>query len=256
MLRKIEESLRVVSRHEREVLRLVAFEVFIMPDGPDELSLAVPLWPDADDWTPHIAALAEAFAARGKQPRLEFFQELHPRLPAALEAAGFACEMRAPVMALSVDGYPVPGESQVDVGYHRLDGEDEPLLRRYLQRQSVAFGGAEDESALGWLPTLRSGLNGGTVLGAALEREGQLLAGAVIQIGGGIGELAGVWTDPAWRQQGLAFALCRRLLGEYASEGYSLCWLSAAEGAQRLYEKLGFERIGTQLNYGRAVPSR
>jgi ribosomal protein S18 acetylase RimI-like enzyme len=72
----------------------------------------------------------------------------------------------------------------------------------------------------------------------------------VIQIGAGTGELAGVWTDPQKRRQGLAYAVCRQLLAEYADAGFDLCWLSAAEGAQRLYEKLGFVRVGTQLNYG------
>jgi predicted GNAT family acetyltransferase len=72
----------------------------------------------------------------------------------------------------------------------------------------------------------------------------------VIQIGAGVGELAGVWTAARLRKQGLAYALCHRLLQEYAAAGYTLCWLSAAVGAQRLYEKLGFVTVGTQLNYG------
>jgi ribosomal protein S18 acetylase RimI-like enzyme len=88
-------------------------------------------------------------------------------------------------------------------------------------------------------------------MAAGVVREGIFVTGAVIQIGEGLGELAGVWTDPLLRRQGLAYALCHRLLSEYAAAGYARCWLSAAEGAQRLYEKLGFVRRGVQLNYGR-----
>lgn len=56
----------------------------------------------------------------------------------------------------------------------------------------------------------------------------------------------------AGREGGRGFALvtCQALLQRYFEAGYDLCWLSAAEGAQRLYEKLGFEAVGSQLNYG------
>ena len=247
-LRKLEENVRAVGRQGREVERLATFELFIAPGALDHLSYAVPLSPDPNDWAPHTETLKEAFGKRGKRPRLEYFQELHPHLAPALEQAGFVCEMRAPVMTLDRAALPTAGFRAAGT-YRRLRADDEPLLRHYLQRQSVAFGGADDETALDWLPSLRSGLQQGTVMGAALEREGKLLAGALIQIGAGAGELAGVWTDPQWRRQGLAYAVCLQLLAEYAEANDTLCWLSAAEGAQGLYEKLGFVSIGTQLNY-------
>lgn len=255
LLRKIEASLRAVGRQERELVSLAAFELFISPAALDHLSFAVPLWPDPDDWTPHVSALKDAFRRHGKRPRLEFFRELHPRLGGALEDAGIVREMRAPVMALLMASFSAPTPPRPAPAYSGLEAQDEPFLRRYLQRQHVAYGGdADDERALDWLPNLRSGLRRGAVLGAALEQDGYPVAGAIIQIGAGTGELAGVWTDPERRRQGLAYAVCHRLLGEYAAAGYELCWLSAAEGAQRLYEKLGFVTIGTQLNYGQKRP--
>jgi predicted GNAT family acetyltransferase len=84
-------------------------------------------------------------------------------------------------------------------------------------------------------------------MGAQLEQDGKAISGAVIQ-GAQDGELAGVWTLPEKQQQGLSFALCSRLLADYFATGQTLCWLSAAEGALRLYEKLGFKRMGTQIN--------
>lgn len=250
-LRRIEDSLRVAGRQERELVSLEAFEAFISPRALEHLSFAVPLWPDPEDWALHMAVLKEAFAARGKRPRLEFFQELHPRLGPALEEAGIVRKMRAPVMALEMAAFSAPIPPDPPAAYRSLDAENEPFLRRYLQRQHVAYGSdAEDATALDWLPALRNGLRSGAVLGTALERNGDLLAGAIIQIGADIGELAGVWTDPEWRRQGLAYAVCQRLLAEYAAAGYELCWLSAAAGAQGLYERLGFVTVGTQLNYG------
>lgn len=251
LLRQIEDSLRAVGRQERELVSLDAFEIFISPGALDHLSFAVPLGPDPGDWTPHVAALKQAFAARGKRPRLEYFEELHPRLGPALENADIVCEKRAPVMALEMAAFSAAVPPEPPAVYRRLDAEDETLLRRYLQRQHVAYGGdGDDEAALDWLPALRNGLRSGAVLGAALVRAGTPLAGAIIQIGAGIGELAGVWTEPEWRRRGLAYAVCHRLLTEYAKAGYGLCWLSAAERAQRLYERLGFVTVGTQVNYG------
>lgn len=249
-LLQIENSLRASGRLEREVLALPAFELFISPQALDHLSFAVPLSPGPAAWAPHVAQMKDAFRARGKRPRLEFIADLHPTLAAALEEAGITREMRAPLMALDLMTLaPAPQQNIADE-YLVLRPDDDALLRRFLMQQSVAFGGKADEGALDWLPALLAGLRRGAVLGATLQREEQLLAGAVIMIGAGIGELAGVWTDPHRRRQGLAYALCHRLLQDYAASGYTLCWLSAAEGAQRLYQKLGFVDVGVQLNYG------
>jgi ribosomal protein S18 acetylase RimI-like enzyme len=197
--------------------------------------------------------MQEAFAKHGKRPHLEYFEELHPGLGPALEAAGLHCDMRAPVMALDMDSLSAEGPSATAVQagrYRELDAGDEAFLKAMLLRQQLAYGMAADESAFDWLPILRQGLREGSVMGAVLEREGEPLAGAVIQIGAGVGELAGVWTAARLRKQGLAYAVCRQLLQAYAADGYKLCWLSAAVGAQRLYEKLGFVTVGTQLNFG------
>jgi ribosomal protein S18 acetylase RimI-like enzyme len=232
---------------------LERFVLFIAPGVKEHLSFAAPLSPDPPDWSMHIATMREAFAKHGKRPHLEYFEELHPTLGPALEEAGLHCDMRAPVMALHMNRLSAedPSATALQAGRYRgLDAGDEAFLKAMLLRQQLAYGMAANESAFDWLPILRQGLREGSVMGAVLEHEGEPLAGAVIQIGAGVGELAGVWTAARWRKQGLAYALCRQLLQEYAAAGYTLCWLSAAVGAQRLYEKLGFVTVGTQLNYG------
>ncbi len=249
MLTALEASLRAAGTHERETVALPHFEVFFSPNRDYLLNFAVPLLPNPGDWASSVQSLVELFAGRERQPRLEYFHELHPHLAAALERSGFIQESQAPVMTLRAEAL-LSVETAADVKYQRLVGNDEAILRVFLTGQSVAYGGAADESGWGWLPSLRSGLHSGNVMAATLMREGEFLAGASIQIGGGVGELAGVWTLPAARRQGLARAVCQRLLRDYFAAGYALCWLSAAEGALRLYKLLGFERVGTQLNYG------
>lgn len=252
-LLRIEESLRAVGRLGRETIALEAFDLFIAPGAQAHLSFALPRLPNPPAWDPHVAAMQEAFEQRGRRPHLEYVEELHPTLGPALEAVGLRCEMRAPLMILEMGRLSTaePSTAALQAGrYRRLDAADESFLRAMLLRQQIAYGMPADESAFDWLPILTQGLRQGGVMGAVLEQEGEPLAGAVIQMAAGVGELAGVWTAARLRQQGLAYALCHRLLSDYAAAGHTLCWLSAAEGAQRLYEKLGFVTVGTQLNYG------
>jgi ribosomal protein S18 acetylase RimI-like enzyme len=250
-LTQIEANMRAVGRQERVVITRPHFELFISPHKLDHLTFATPLPGEPADWAEAVADMMAVFAQHGKRPRLELIADLHPNLAAALEQAGLACESRAPVMVLPVAELAAPPPHPPDGRYLPLTAENIPRLKTYLSQQSIAYGGSgADEDALGWLPNLQRGLANGAVMGAAWQQGAALLSGAVIQMGGGIGELAGVWTHPQWRQRGLAFALCQRLLREYTAVNTPYCWLSAAEGAQRLYQKLGFVSVGTQLNYG------
>jgi ribosomal protein S18 acetylase RimI-like enzyme len=254
-LSQIEASLRAVGRHERAVIRQLHFEIFISPSQVQHLNFATPLAPDPADWTEPIAALQAVFVQHGKRPYLEFIADLHPALAPALERADLVCESRTPLMVLDLARLGPPPEPAPLAVYQPLAAGDEAFLKSYLRHQSVAYGGDGGEDALAWLPHLQSGLENNRVLGAVLLQDGEMVSGAVIQLGDGsdagqIGELAGVWTAPQRRHQGLAYALCHRLLRDYAITGHGRCWLSAAEGAQRLYERLGFVQVGTQLNYG------
>lgn len=249
-LNPIETNMRAVGRQERAVFTRPQFEIFISPSREDHLSFAVPLPVGPIDWVAAVADMQAVFAQHGKRPRLEYIAELHPELAPALEQAGLVCESRAPVMTLNLAELAPPPPQPPQMSYQRLTAVDEPSLKAYLMNQSVAYGGTGGEDALGWLSHLQHGLANGRVQGAVLLQAGEMVSGAVIQIGDGIGELAGVWSAPQWRNRGLAYALCWQLLSDYKAAGYSFCWLSAAEGAQRLYEKLGFVYVGVQLNYG------
>lgn len=256
-LTQIEANMRAVGRQERLVIIRPHFELFISPHQLDHLTFATPLPGNPADWAEAVADMVAVFAQHGKRPRLEFIADLHPNLAAALEQAGLVCERRDPVMVLQTAELAPTPNPQPQMHYRRLTAENETLLKAHLIQQSIAYGGTgEDEDALGWLPNLQRGLADGLVMGAVLEQAtllqqgGEFVSGAVIQMGEGPGELAGVWTAPRWRRRGLAFALCGQLLVEYAALGHPYCWLSAAEGAQRLYQKLGFVSVGTQLNYG------
>ena len=247
VLKRLEQSLRDVGAQSREVVKTDGFMVFLdLASSAYLLSYAVPSAREPADWSQAIAAMREAFESRGRRPRLEYFHELHPGLAWALEEAGFAQDMSVPVMTLAPEDLAKP--TSAEGSYVRLTADDADRLEPFLRGQSLAYGGDGGEDALVWLPHLLEGLKAGRSWVARLEQAGEFVSGAMIQ-GAEVGELAGVWTLPDKQKQGLAFRVCQRLLSDYFAEGRE-CWLSAAEGALSLYEHLGFERVGTQLNYG------
>lgn len=253
-LTQIEASMRAVGRQERTTFTQTCFEIFISSGQEDHLSFAVPLSAIPATWSLAIADMQAVFDQYHKRPRLEYMADLHPDLAPALEQAGLICESRAPVMILDMAQLAPPlasPEAPAQAQYQPLTAENEDLLKSYLMHQSIAYGGSGGDESLDRLPSLQHGLVNGMVMGAVLWQAGEMVSGAVIQMGEGMGELAGVWTAPGHRQRGLAYVLCQQLLVDYRAADYQFCWLSAAEGAQRLYEKLGFVHVGTQLNYGR-----
>ncbi len=227
----------------RAVENVGPFRAFFAASPEPFLSLALPR-ENVDDWVSSIAALETAFAERGRTPRLEVLAELFPKLGEALARAGFTRDDEAPVMALEADSFT---SAIPDADYRPLAAGER--LRAVLDAQSRAYGGSGDGSD--WLPQLGAGLEAGYILGAALWRGGEPVAGAMVVLGGAVGELVGVFTDAAFRRRGLGGRVCRPLLSTFFASGGQLCWLSAAPGAEGLYRRLGFSEVGTQINYSK-----
>ncbi|MDF1521272.1 MAG: GNAT family N-acetyltransferase [Trueperaceae bacterium] len=247
-LERLEAGMREAARHGRTVLATPGFAACLHPTSAHPfLSVAVPDGPDREDWPAALQALAATFAAHERAPRIEAFAELRPGLLAAADAAGWRRAMTAPVMVLDpADLAPAPPATGV---VRTLDPDDDARLEAALRGQHLAFGGtAGDPGELDWLPSLRDGLRRGSVRAVAVDVDGRPVAGAVLQYGGGLAELAGVWTHPDARRRGHARGACHALLVAAFADGLELAWLSAAEGALRLYEALGFVRVGTQVN--------
>lgn len=188
-----------------------------------------------------------AFAEVGREPRLEFFAELWPSLPGALERAGFALETAAPALALSPrdEAWPLPsGVIILDA----IAGSD--LTRAFLEEIQAAFGVPPplDEAELA---RFRGDLAEGATMAAARIEGGRPVAGAcLIGIDDGEAEMAGVWSGTSHRRRGHATAACTGLTSAFFGEGGRLVWLSAADDEiEPLYRRLGFVRAGTQLNY-------
>lgn len=245
-LARIEAGLRTTAAFGRDVSHLAGFTVAIAPGGAAGLAVAVP-----DDRLHEVdldgalARVETAFARHGIIPSIEYVEDLHPALAASAHARGWHSAMRAPLFVLE---RMADGPTATDSSVRFLTDADRADLEAYLRAQQRAYGGAGDDDALAWAPVLRAGLRSGTIVIATLEVDGTLVAGASVQIGAGVGELAGVWTLPEARRRGHARTVCRALVGRALATELAFCWLSAAPNATALYERLGFEHVGTQRN--------
>lgn len=247
-LQVLAAGMRAAAARGRTVVPVDGFALYLAPESAaPHLSLAIPAEVAPADWRAALAALPAAFAAHDRQPRIEAFVEPHPGLAEAAASLGWRTAMTAPVMLLTADRLtpaPVSGAE-----YRPFDPADDARLTAALRGAHLAFGGAEDDpEALTWRPRLLRGMETGAILGGAVDVDGVPRAGAALQRGGDVAELAGVWTHPSYRRRGLARAACHALLLAGFAAGVTTVWLSAAEGALTLYERLGFARVGTQVN--------
>jgi ribosomal protein S18 acetylase RimI-like enzyme len=247
-LRRVADSLRRAAAATRDTVVVDGFALYLSADSAHPfMSLAVPEDPEREDWGTALAALPAVFAAHGRRPRIEAFAELHPALLRAADAAGWRRAMTAPVLKLSPAA--LAASPAVVGAFGWLAPDDGGRLEAALRGSHLAYGGTEgDPAALDWAPQLVRGLRQGALIAGTVEVDGAPRAGAVVQLGGDAGELAGVWTHPDFRRRGLARQACHALLAGAFARGVPSAWLSAAEGALGLYEGLGFVNVGTQVN--------
>jgi ribosomal protein S18 acetylase RimI-like enzyme len=242
-----------------EVVDAAAFRIFIWPGGDlFYRNVAVPVAPAAD-WRDAIGAMQAVFARAGRTPRLEFFEELWPALPAALERQGFVREMRAPAMTLTRHELSPAAMASADEPRPRLlsAAAGDLELATFLTFQARIFQGESYAATAEDVRQLRLALGRGATLAAAIMEDGRPIAvGSLVGVGRDA-ELAGIATAPARRRAGLAEQVCRTLLDRFFAGPGELVWLSAGgPGSDRLYRKLGFATAGTQLNYGLPVSVR
>lgn len=253
LLQRLAAAFQVTAAEGRERVEVGPFAVWLHPSSDDPLhSVAAPVR-TCGDWPSAIVELGAAFAARGRTPRVEHFAELVPGLARALEGGGIPCDMRAPVMTLDAARFE-PADCRAGSIYARLDPGEANRVEGFLDMQCEAFGMERDRLA-SWKPLFLAGLRSGALHAGVETVDGVVVSGATIQDAGRVGELAGVGTRSALQGRGHASAACSHLLRAWFAGGGEVCWLSAGEGAQGLYTRLGFEMVGTQLNHGAAHPA-
>jgi ribosomal protein S18 acetylase RimI-like enzyme len=194
-----------------------------------------------------LEAVRETFAIRMRIPRLEWVAEYAPELEDQARAAGFALELRAPVMTCEPgqrrDPPPVDGLEVVPLAPDAPDA----LVRELLTVQEEGFGaeavsvGAEDVAYIR-----------GVIGGAALGRiDGRSAGGATLNaLRDGLGEVTGVATRAAFRRRGVAAALVAEVARQGFAAGAEALLLTPGDaGSQRVYARAGFVPALTMLHY-------
>jgi ribosomal protein S18 acetylase RimI-like enzyme len=225
------------------VLPVPPFTLYLDPDDRLRfLNYAVPDGDVAPD-REAVEALRRAFRKHDRLPRLEWIEEVAPRLAPPLAAAGLTEELRTPLMACAPEELreapaAVPGLALTPVG--DADVRDAENVQR------VAFGQGPLAAGDAARDPRRSG--GGAVVARA---DGEPVAAANwTPVVDGVSEIAGVATAEAWRRRGLAGAVTAAAARAAFAAGASLCVLSPGdEGAQRVYARAGFGRVATMLHW-------
>ena len=231
---------------ETSAFRVVQWE---RPD-PFYRNVAVPVVVPSS-WAQPVRELLELFRQLQRRPRLEFCPELWPGLREALADAGLVARDLSCLMVRERRvGPPLEPDPKVVI---RVLGPDEPsrLLEVIFHEAARAFNVTEAFSAAAEIETMRTRLANGSVRSCIAAEADQILAGGSLLGGPDVAELAGVWTRRDWRRRGVGATVCAALLEPFFAGGGDLVWLAAKGSAgEALYTKLGFERLGTQIDMG------
>jgi GNAT superfamily N-acetyltransferase len=216
----------------------------------------------ADD----VAAVRERQRELGVREAFEWVHETTPSLAGAAAAAGLEV-MRVPLLALDPERW-TPAPAPAGIGVRMLGADDRALVAAqaaielaftapadtgHAGRPEIEPGAAGPEARdrasaqIGDLGFLRERLRRGlTALAVAeSESEGPLAAGSHQPVGT-VSEVTGVGTLLAARRRGIGTALTGRLVEDAREGGAEIVFLSAAgDEIARMYERLGFRRLGT-----------
>ena len=214
----------------------------LTPDDPlTWINYAVPVGEPTKDG---VSEMVSIFRAERRAPRLEFFVELWPELPAQLEAYGFTCEKRMPIMVIERTEWRGYASAQ-DV--RNLAPEDVAQLNPAL---AEAFGMPPSSNGDSSGETMKSSLAEGRALGAMAMVDGRVVGGGYAVGTPKIREIAGIGTLPTYRRRGVASAVIANLLDRFFGDRGEVAWLTPGDdSAQSVYARLGFRPVAEQVCY-------
>ena len=231
--------------------------------GPFTLFISTGTWPyyarprpglERPISTGDIPAVRERQRSLGVPETFEWVVETSPSMSAAARESGLTVE-ELPLLVL---GTPAATVRRTEDVIRRVRA-DEFDLARILAVASVAF--ANGGTAVGTIgprerdekaaadpivpPRMRERLRAGlTVLYVAEDDEGPIASGGHQPLDG-VTEIVGVATLPSARRRGLGTAITAALVDDARASGAGTIFLSAAsDDVARVYERLGFVRVG------------
>jgi ribosomal protein S18 acetylase RimI-like enzyme len=234
------------------------FEVFVR-EGAGWPLYARPRLGTTEVTADDVARVLDRQRELGVPRAIEWVHDLLPPLLPLVEAAGLPVE-RAPLLVLSE-----LAEAPTDATLALLDPDAPDFADTWAVSSAVAalgFGAggtsigdagpaardaAVTKPSAEMLDFVRTGLHrpGRAEVIASTPTEGVLARGA-LQGADRAAEIVGVATLPSARRRGLGAAVSARLARYALDTGHDLVFLSAAnEDVARIYERVGFRRVGT-----------
>ncbi|HYI45228.1 MAG TPA: GNAT family N-acetyltransferase [Actinomycetota bacterium] len=196
------------------------------------------------DWTQHLDHVAEAFGSAGRSPRWEFIRELFPGLAEDLASAGFGTPTIEPLLALDSISPVDAAQISADVAIRPFDSDLDDAAEVVELVQS-AFDSAADAAAL---EAFRSSVAAPNVVQLIALSEERPVGSGRMTHHRGVAEITGVAVVKTHRRQGIGSALTKLLTRAAIELGSGIVYLTARdEGAGRIYERLGFARIGSYV---------
>ena len=191
----------------------------------------------------------------GLPEAFEWIHDLVPGLLAVARGAGLSV-LEAPLLVLGSGRWRTPSPPPgIDV---RLLSADDPALAASRAVAHIGFshpgtgageaGPAERDAAAPGpeLDFLSDRVRRGLTQPVVASDDGGVLATGSHQLVGEVSEIVGVATLPSARRRGLGALVTARLAQDARERGARIVFLTAGgEDIARMYERLGFERVGT-----------
>jgi ribosomal protein S18 acetylase RimI-like enzyme len=242
VLLRLQDALVESTSAMRDTTRVGGYVVMLTPDDPLVwLNYAVPV---SEAAAQGVEAMTAVFQAADRTPRLEFFPDVWPGVAEVLDAQGFVCEKRMPIMVLEARNW-AGLKSEIDV--RDVDVQTFGSVNAVL---AEAFGMPPAESSDPLADPAFERIASGATLAAAALVEGVVVGGGFAVGTTEVREIAGIGTGAAFRRRGVASAVIAHLLDRFFNDGGELAWLTPGDdGAESVYSRLGFETIGEQVCY-------
>jgi GNAT superfamily N-acetyltransferase len=204
-----------------------------------------------------VAAAIARLRDFGLPESVEWVHETTPSLLDAVRAEGSLVVEELPLLALDSFVGGLTAEPPADVSVRMVAADDRAAVAAARAVSDLAFatpgtaigpvGPAEREAAV--KPDQQRVLDliaeGSVRMAVAEDGDGVLATGRTLPIGD-ITEVMGVATLPATRRRGLGAAVTAALLDDARALGLRTVFLTAASAeVARVYERVGFRRIGT-----------
>ena len=245
-LRRIQAYLRVAAPRWREHEHIGPFLATFSADTDNPyLNYAIP--DDGARPSPsEVDALADAYRARDRKPRLEYIPKVAPAVEPALVDAGFEVDARLPLMVHESRDDPSATDP---VGIELLFPGTDAELRGVATVQWEAYeekGPVPEHAVTALRRTIEAG--GSIVLARDAATREPAGAGVCTAPHAGVTELTSIGVRAPFRRRGIAEGMTRWLARRVRTSGVDRIFLMAdTERVAQIYARAGFRTVSEVL---------